>query len=568
MPLDLPTVQRIVQQTNKVDPQKLTKAVETAQHLEASLEEVLIGRRLITPDDLGKLLAQAQKVSYINLKSVDIPKAILQLVPEEFAVNQHVVPFHLENNVLSLAMEEPTNLEAIEFVKKHTGYSIKPVYANKSNIQFALRLYKGTLKEEFAELVEKSVASTTEVKRPIAELAKDVSIIKAVNTLLEFATVEDASDIHIEPLSDNIIIRYRIDGVLHDVLTLPLEIHPALVARIKILANLKLDETRLPQDGRMKYVNEAGEKVSLRVSILPSVEGEKVVLRILEEILQHFSLSGLGLYPDKEKKVLNSIKKPNGMILVTGPTGSGKTTTLYTILGILNTVSVNISTVEDPVENRIRRVNQTQVNSQAGYVFATGLRSLLRQDPDIIMVGEIRDQETAKIAVNAAMTGHLVLSTLHTNDAPGAIPRMIDLGLEPFLLASTLEMVVAQRLVRKICSDCRMEYQPKKDWQQALSQFVQDKNRLAAIQKILPQRFIKGNGCSHCHYSGYRGRLGIFEIMIATEEIRSLIASQAPVDKIRVQAFQQGMTTMLTDGIKKVADGLTTMEEVFRVSLE
>jgi type II secretory ATPase GspE/PulE/Tfp pilus assembly ATPase PilB-like protein len=345
-------------------------------------------------------------------------------------------------------------------------------------------------------------------------------------------------------------------------------LQPALVARIKILANLKLDETRLPQDGRMMFKSEGGEKVSLRVSVLPAVEGEKVVLRILEEVLQHFSLATLGLTPEQGKTVQAGIKKPHGMVLVTGPTGSGKTTTLYTILGLLNTVGVNISTVEDPVENRIRRVNQTQVNPRAGYVFAKGLRSLLRQDPDIIMVGEIRDKETAKIAVNAAMTGHLVLSTLHTNDAPGAIPRMLDLGIEPFLLASTLELVIAQRLVRKVCSVCKVEYPGEKDWGRVLAGVIRDKERLAQVEAMLPKKFMKGRGGPKCRYSGYRGRVGIFEVMRVGEAMRELIAARAAIGEIKQQALKEGMETMLMDGIRKVGQGVTTMEEVLRVSLE
>jgi len=565
--LSLPEVEKIVKESGKIDAQELVKAVGTARHLEVPLEEVLIGRRLIAASELGQMLAQAQGMAYVDLQSLEIPKEALKLVAEEFAVNRHVIPFKLEKGVIFLAMEDPKDLEAVEFVKKHTGYEVKPVYADRLSIQAALRAYKGSLKEEFAELAEKTVVKAAG-QVSIADLAKDVSVIKAVETILEFAVVEEASDIHIEPLSNEVAVRYRVDGVLHDVLNLAKELQPALVARIKILANLKLDETRLPQDGRMMFKSEGGKKVSLRVSVLPTVEGEKVVLRILEEVLQHFSLATLGLMLEKEKLVKISIKKPHGMVLVTGPTGSGKTTTLYTILGLLNTVGVNISTVEDPVENRIRRVNQTQVNPQAGYVFAKGLRSLLRQDPDIIMVGEIRDKETAKIAVNAAMTGHLVLSTLHTNDAPGAIPRMLDLGVEPFLVASTLEMVVAQRLVRKICPACKVEHGGETDWIKILGGIIRDKERLAQIQGLLPKKFVRGRGGPRCRYSGYQGRIGIFEVMGVGEAIKELIAARAAIGEIKKQALKQGMETMLMDGMRKVGKGITTMEEVLRVSLE
>jgi type IV pilus assembly protein PilB len=565
--LSLPEVEKIVKESGKIDAQELVKAVGTARHLEVPLEEVLIGRRLIAASELGQMLAQAQGMAYVDLQALEIPEEALKLVAEEFAVNRHVIPFKLEKGVIFLAMEDPKDLEAVEFVKKHTGYEVKPVYADRLSIQAALRVYKGSLKEEFAELAEKTVQKAA-AQVSIADLAKDVSVIKAVETILEFAVVEEASDIHIEPLANEVAVRYRVDGVLHDVLNLAKELQPALVARIKILANLKLDETRLPQDGRMMFKSEGGKKVSLRVSVLPTVEGEKVVLRILEEVLQHFSLATLGLTPEQEREVKISIKKPHGMVLVTGPTGSGKTTTLYTILGLLNTVGVNISTVEDPVENRIRRVNQTQVNPQAGYVFAKGLRSLLRQDPDIIMVGEIRDKETAKIAVNAAMTGHLVLSTLHTNDAPGAIPRMLDLGVEPFLVASTLEMVIAQRLVRKICPACKVEHGAETDWIKILGGIIRDKERLVQIQGLLPKKFVRGRGGPRCRYSGYQGRIGIFEVMGVGEEIKELIAARAAIGEIKKQALKQGMETMLMDGIRKVGKEITTMEEVLRVSLE
>jgi len=334
--ISLPEVEKIVKASSKIDPQELSQAVETAKHLEVPLEEVLIGRKLISANELGQLLAQTKGIGYVDLRAVEIPREVLQLVAEEFAINRHVVPFRLEGGVVYLAMEDPSDLEAVEFVKKHTSYEVKPVYADKISIQLALRRYKGTLGEEFKELAKKTAVKTsTEIA--VSDLAKDVSVVKAVDKIFEFAVVEQASDIHIEPLSDTVIVRYRIDGVLHDVLELPRELQPAVVARIKIMANLKLDETRLPQDGRMQYKGEGGEKISLRVSVLPTVEGEKVVLRLLEEVLQHFSLSGLGLDQKQETAMMRTIKKPHGMVLVTGPTGSGKTTTLYTILGLLNT---------------------------------------------------------------------------------------------------------------------------------------------------------------------------------------------------------------------------------------
>ena len=567
MAFSLEEVKQLAEKSGKVNPVDLAEAVNAAVHLQVQLEEVLVGRRLMGEEELGGILAASRGLEYVDLKTVEVPQEVLKLIPEEFAMTRHVVPVRIEAGVLVVAMEDPTDLEAVEFAKKQAGREVRLVYADKRGIQRALRGYKGSLQEEFTQLVEESVVKTSVGQTPIGELAKDVSIVKAIDTLLEFAILEDASDVHLEPLVNEVVVRYRIDGVLHDVLTLPLEIHPALVARIKILANLKLDETRLPQDGETEFKSEEGKKVSLRVSVLPTVQGEKVVLRVLEEVLQHFSLMSLGLNAKQMEVMGRSMVKPHGMILVTGPTGSGKTTTLYTILGLLNMAGVNISTVEDPVENRIRRVNQTQVNPRAGYTFANGLRSLLRQDPDIIMVGEIRDEETAKIAVNAAMTGHLVLSTLHTNDAPGAIPRMLDLGVEPFLLASTLELVVAQRLVRKICPFCKKVAGQVRDWAVELKRIIENETELAQVMGLLPVSEVKGEGEWRCHHSGYKGRTGLFEMMMIDDEMRELITGRTTAVQIKEAAMQKGMQTILVDGIGKVKEQITTMDEVLRVSL-
>lgn len=559
MGLSLPQVEQLAVRSGKIDAFALKEAVAAARHLSLPLEDVLVGRRLLRVEEMGQLLAAAYATEYVNFRGREIKKEIRELVDEEFALKRRVLAYRLDQQTLWLAMEDPTNLETIELVKKRTGYEVKPAYTDKSGLQTALKGYKKTLKEEFNELVADGRVGQSVGAVPLSELAKDVSIVKAVATLLEFAIIEEASDIHLEPLADAVIVRYRIDGILHDVLTLPLELLPALVARIKILSSLKLDETRLPQDGRLQFESDEGKKISLRVSVLPTVIGEKVVLRVLEEALQYFSLFDLGLDKDQEGLVHRAIKKPYGLILVTGPTGSGKTTTLYTVLGLLNTADVNICTVEDPVENRIRRVNQTQVNPVAGYTFANGLRSLLRQDPDIIMVGEIRDKETARVAVNAAMTGHLVLSTLHTNDAPGAIPRLIDLETEPFLLASTLEMIIAQRLVRLVCDACR-DIRPVDN--NRLNDLI---NRFGGV-KLRQESF--GRGCPKCHFSGFRGRGGIFELLPVTEPIRELIVVKAGAPKIRQAALTAGMASMVADGLKKVAQGMTTVDEVLRVCLE
>ena len=396
--------------------------------------------------------------------------------------------------------------------------------------------------------------------------------------MLEYAIFEGASDIHIESLEKTVLIRYRVDGILRDVMDLPKSLQDGLVARIKILSNLKIDEHRLPQDGRFKIENK-DYKISFRVSIIPVYDGEKVVMRLLDEGKKILTLEQLGLQP----KVLDSVKadlsKPNGIILVTGPTGSGKTTTLYTMMDILNKPGVNISTIEDPIEYRMPRINQSQVNPKIGFTFAMGLRALLRQDPNIIMVGEIRDRETAGIAVNAAMTGHLVLSTLHTNDAPTALPRLLDMGIEPFLVSSTTNMIMAQRLVRKICQNCITSYTIKKE---EAAQIEKDHGiNIAEISQAMSQAkavsktedfssilFFKGKGCNKCGRNGYKGRIGIYEVLPMTEEIKNLVNTRADSNAIRAKARGQGMITMLEDGFLKAKAGVTTIEEILRVTKE
>lgn len=548
-------------------PDELEQAQKTATHLGVPLQDVLIGRKLISRDKLGNLVAKSLNIGYINLKDVAISKEILGLINEDWAQERKVVPIGREGNTLHLAMEDPLDLETISFFKKVTGLNIIPFFAFDKDIKFGLRQYKSTLTDNFKRLIDQAAT-----RRPgggtLQELAEDVSIIEAVDQMLEFAVIAEASDIHIEALADGVLVRYRIDGVLHDMIFLPKNLHPAIIARIKILSSLKLDETRLPQDGRMKFASEEGETVSLRVSILPTVEGEKVVLRILESGELQLSLEDLGYDSTNVKIVKKAIAKPHGMILVTGPTGSGKTTNLYTMLNLLNTGEVNISTVEDPVENRIRRINQTQINPQISFNFADGLRSLLRQDPDVVMVGEIRDSETARTAINAAMTGHLVLSTLHTNDAPGAIPRLIDLGAEPFLMASTIELVIAQRLVRKICLKCQVSKPIEATLVEYLYSSLTEPSEKEELQKILPTQVKTAPGCNFCNYTGYQGRTGVYEMFTINEDIRQLILAKATTSKIKSAAIKNGMRTMLFDGISKVAAGITTVEEILRVTYD
>lgn len=562
-------LKKLLLDSKLITSDQYSSAEKTAAHLGASISEVLVGRGLIAESTLGNLLAKHLNVPYVDLKKTEISDVTINLIPEEMAIERRVVPFERDGKNLFIAMEDPLDLETIEFVRKRTELNVMPYLATPNGIKFALRAYKRPLKEAFARIIEEGIQKSTLTETNVEKLAQDVSVIKIVDTLIDYAVTEEASDIHIEAITDQVLVRYRIDGVLHDMITFAKALHPAIIARIKILSDLKLDETRLPQDGRIRFKTKTGERVSLRVSVLPTVEGEKIVLRILESTLQRFTLTELGFSPEDSALVKNNIHRPHGLILVTGPTGSGKTTTLYTILGLLNTTEVNISTVEDPVENRITRVNQTQINTTINLTFADGLRALLRQDPNVIMVGEIRDKETGSIAVNAAMTGHLVLSTLHTNDAPGAIPRLIDLGVEPFLISSTLNLLMAQRLVRLVCNDCRTSV--------AISQNIKSeiKNMLIrqgydemAVRQSLPDHMSKGEGCARCNYTGFKGRSGIYELLEVTEKIRSLIVSKAIASDIQKTALVQGMRTMLFDGVLKVKEGKTTIEEVLRVTSE
>lgn len=533
---------------NKLVPKKmLDDAWETSRHLGVSLTDVLIGRDIITDEALGKVLAKYYRVKFADLTRVHIPLSVLNLLPESFAIANAVVAFARSERTISLAMLGPKDLETIELTRKTIGNGtrIVPFVATEKGFREAIRLYKKSTRTE-TELVAAPASSA----------------VSTVERLLDEAVRDDASDIHIEPLDTDLLVRLRIDGVLHDHLTLPKSMHAPIVARVKILSDLKLDEQRHPQDGQFSFTTRTGKKISLRVSTIPTVYGEKVVLRILHDALTNFQLEELGLLPEDLGVLEKVLRRTHGMILLTGPTGSGKTTTLYTMLGLLNKPGVNIITIEDPVENRIRRINQTQVNPLIHLTFANGLRSILRQDPDIIMVGEIRDNETAVIAVNAAMTGHLVFSSVHANTAAGAIPRMMDLGVEPFLLASTLHMVIAQRLVRVLCPKCKkpVAISPiARQWLDDVKARINPK-----IVRTVTTNY-EAHGCAYCRRTGYKGRIGIFEILDVDSEIREGIVNKKSSDDLWKMARAKHAKTMLEDGLIKVAKGITTIEEVFRV---
>ncbi|PIY97285.1 MAG: hypothetical protein COY66_00100 [Candidatus Kerfeldbacteria bacterium CG_4_10_14_0_8_um_filter_42_10] len=554
---------------------KKSKSEASAQN--KPWKEYLHKEKIINEEALFDLYAKSLQVPFVNLENVTIRKDILNLIPETIAETHKVIAFDQNDLEIKIASLDPSDLEIFDFIKKKTGKTVKIYLTTPVMLQEALKQYHKGLKATVDEITheEKDEEGASE-KGVLKKLARDLPVIRIVDTILEYAIFEDASDIHIEPTEKEIIVRYRIDGVLRDAMTLPKQIHSGIVARIKILSNLKLDEHRLPQDGRFKIKNKE-YNVSFRVSIIPVFDGEKIVLRLLDETSQILTLEQLGFLPNPLKIIKNAIKKPHGMILVTGPTGSGKTTTLYTIMNMLNSPKVNISTIEDPIEYRMIRINQTQVNPKIGLTFAHGLRALLRQDPNIIMIGEIRDNETAEIGVHSAMTGHLVLSTLHTNDAVSAIPRLTEMNIPPFLIASTTNLIMAQRLVRKICIHCIESYELTKTNVKRLEEQLDFENILEVLERenaidsaktITPLLFYRGHGCKECNHEGYKGRIGIYEMMAVDKEVANLIINKANPEKLEEQAKKQGMITMIQDGFIKAKNGITTIEEVLRVTKE
>lgn len=552
-------LKEILTTSGYVTEEDFEAAEKEAQDFNKDIVDVLTFKGLITEELLGKLTAKNLGFPFASIRNKIISREVLDLIPEKVAHSYKMIPFKHEENQLHLAMEDPNNFEAIEFTKRKTGLEIVPHFITSADLAKAFGQYKKDIKVEFEEIIEENIKKAAKVGKDVAKAAEELPVIRILDTTLEYASALRASDIHIESSQDSILVRFRVDGILKDIISLPKGVQPAIIARIKILSSLKIDEHRIPQDGRFKFQSQE-EIIALRVSILPGYYGENAVMRLLPESARPLSLEELGLTKKNLELVQKSIKKPHGMILVTGPTGSGKTTTLYSMLTILNTTSVKIITVEDPVEYGIRRVNQTQINPKAGLSFATGLRSILRHDPDIIMVGEIRDEETADIAIHSSLTGHLMLSTLHTNDAPGAIPRLTDMNVQGYLVASTLILVAAQRLVRRICQSCINEYKPSEAELQVISKhFSKDLKKL---------KFYKGKGCKECGESGYKGRIGLFEVFEINDKIRDLTIQKTSAESIRKVAKQSGMASMLDDGFDKVQAGITTIEEVIRVIRE
>ncbi len=545
-----------------VSESDIDEAIKLSAKEKRDLQEILIERDLISDEHLGQLIADDLGHEFVDLQKKPIPEKALEIIPELMARKQLMVIFNISKDYVELALNDPDNLEMIRLVEKKSGLKVKPYFATQRDIKRALVKYRKGLTEEFKELIKKSIDETKKKKKTSSE---DTSIIKIVDTFIRYGYENMASDIHIEPLEEEIIIRYRIDGMLHDVAVLPKEFQDSLTSRIKIMARLRTDEHRAAQDGKLS-IDLPEENLDIRVSVVPITNGEKIVMRLLSEKTRQFALDDLGLASGDINKIKKALKHSHGMILVTGPTGSGKTTTLYAVLKILNKRQVNITTIEDPVEYNIEGVNQIQVNPKTNLTFASGLRSIVRQDPDIIMVGEIRDEETAGIATNAALTGHLVLSTLHTNDAATTLPRLLDMKIEPFLIASTINIIIAQRLVRRICSQCMMSNIIKEDQLEIIrSQINLEKITGKKTAQLKELRFYKGKGCPACNNTGYKGRVGIYEILDISEPIKKLIVTKADSGKIKEQAVKEGMITMLEDGFLKAMQGMTTFEEVLRV---
>lgn len=558
------------------------KCFRKAKEHNLELEKILISEKFLTQEQLAKLKAYILGIPFVNLEKEIVPFEVLKIIPEPIARTHNIVAFRQKDKNLEVAMLDPEDLKTIEFIKKTTNLKILPRLTNSESIKHVLKQYQKSLEAEFGEIIQEETTAiktvkeigTIEDRKDLEKIAEELPIIRIVDTLIKHAILQRASDIHIEPFQKEVIVRYRIDGILRDAMSLPKVAAAGIVARIKVLSNLKLDEHRLPQDGRFKI--ESGDyKYSVRVSILPVFDGEKIVMRLLSETTKAFTLEQLGLRAKALEDVQSNLRKPVGMILVTGPTGSGKTTTLYSMIDILNTPAVNISTIEDPIEYQMPRVNQTQVNPKIGLTFASGLRALVRQDPDIIMVGEIRDNETASLAVNAALTGHLVLSTLHTNSAAGAIPRLIDMKVEPFLISSTLNLIIAQRLVRKLHGE-KQQYFLKTSELDNIAKYC----NLEKIQKALIEEkiikagtpfnkipFFRPKPTKECP-DGYKGRIGIFEVLPVTQSIKELIVKEATSDQIQFRAEKEGMKTMVEDGFIKAASGITSIEEVLRVIIE
>lgn len=592
-------VEKLLNQSGKVTKEQLAALREQEASEKRPLQDLVVKDNLLSEKELTKLYADEIEVPFIELNAKDIKHDTLKILPERIARQYNAVVFDVDGKGVQLvAMQDPDDIQAINFLQKQLGSNIKIHITTASILQAALDQYRGNISSELTKVIATEDAADAEEEVDESDVAEDSPIAQTVNIIIEYGVKAGASDIHIEPREGFVVVRYRIDGMLREANKLPRKMLGALVSRIKILSNLKIDERRAPQDGRFK-VEVSGQIYALRVSTLPILDGEKVVMRILNESTKPADFTELGFWGSALEALNHAIVQPHGMVLVTGPTGSGKSTTLFSVLSVLNTPNVNISTVEDPVEYHVIGANQTQVNPVAGMTFTNGLRALLRQDPNIIMVGEIRDGETADLAVQASLTGHLVFSTLHTSNAATCLPRLLDMGVEPFLIASTVRIVVAQRLVRRLCQDCRQPYEPDLA---ALKQLAKSFNltEVGGMKRIheLEEQALKDGigksnkakaaaeeeklgstetgirtlwkaseeGCDNCNHSGYKGRIGIYEVLSNSTEIQRQIVASSASETIQKTAVDEGMITMQLDGFIKALRGETTIEEILRVT--
>ena len=573
-------LKRFVLDAGLITKTAIAEAEKVAKDEGRTLADAMIAKGVMNEDDLRRVEAYVLGIPFVSLKDLKIDFETLTMIPEPVARTHNIIAYKKSEDTLEVAMLDTADLPAIDFVKKKVRLKIQPRLTDTESMRFALRQYQKTLKDEFGDLIMQDASqlkvlaeeSGEEVSEAdMKKAAEDLPVVRIVDTLLRHAIMQGASDIHIEPMEEEVLVRYRTDGILHDAMKLPKIASGSVVARLKVLSNLKLDQKRLPQDGRFKMEMD-GQKVAFRVSMLPVFYGEKVVMRLLRENRSGFSLEGIGFHGSTLERVHKATRSTTGIILVTGPTGSGKSTTLYTVLDLLNTPEVNISTIEDPIEYQMPRVNQSQVKPEIGFTFAAGLRSLMRQDPDVIMVGEIRDEETASLAINAALTGHLVLATIHTNSASGTIARLVDMGAETFLLVSTIRVAIGQRLVRRL-SDDRTAYTLSNAEQDELAkkidmdfvleslkeeQIVDTKATWNTVTFYRPTE----NGESE---DGYSGRMGIHEVLVISPTLKEMVMAGKTGDEVETQARKEGMLTMLEDGIFKAAQGMTSIEEVLRV---
>lgn len=554
--------------SNFITSQQLGKALEDQKASGGKLGDSLVRLGLVKEGELVGFLSKQYGMPSVNLAELKISPDVLKIIPNDVAIKYQVIPVSLKNSTLIVAMVDPSNIFAIDDIEFLTGYRIEPMITSESAMAHALDTYYGTTKGLSSILqgieAEDLQVSGDEESIDIGNLQKaseDAPVIRLVNAIFTEAIKKRASDIHIEPYEKFLRIRFRIDGTLYEIMQPPLKMKNALVSRLKIMSRLDIAERRLPQDGRIKLKMARGEEMDVRVSILPTLFGEKVVLRLLDKSNLQLDMTKLGFEASQLNEFKEAIYKPYGMVLVTGPTGSGKTTTLYSALSELNKITDNISTAEDPVEFNLPGINQVQIHEEIGLTFANALRSFLRQDPDIILVGEIRDFETAEIGIKAALTGHLVLSTLHTNDAPSSINRLLNMGIEPFLVSSAINLIVAQRLVRKICSECKVPITIAAD------SFAKLGIPPAEYEQYKNITFYKGTGCDACNNTGYKGRIALYEVVTVTDPIKELILQGASALEIKREAISQGMITLRRSGIKKLLEGVTSLEEVLKTTV-